>query len=556
MNFKNYFSKNYNFLNVIFFLLLILFGFFVRVGDLDKYAFSQDEYWHLYISNTDNLTELFKNIFREEVHPPLSFIIWHYALKISHNELWLRMFSIIPGLLLIPSIYVFGRLFISKNAGYFLSAFVAFGSMLMTLSVVIRAYSIIFLIMCWMAIFVYRYIKKPKNKYLFYYFFLGFLAIQTHHGVSFFIFALGTALMYDSFFKKNKKHLLVIIFGHFVLCLQLLLHFYLLFYLFDFVPNNFPKEFDNFIYSLIYAIFSLNISEVINFNYGELDNELIKFLDIFQIFSFFFVTIFLIKKKKWLLLNIIFLPIFLNSATDVLKLYPLFLKNIRRLTIYYFNFLIFAFYVWYIIFSSILKKIKLNFIEPRILILLMSTPLFYYVSTHNYLKNSYPNCFEYFEKEDENIFYQKLDQYVKEEGNVVILPAKAIWKFKFLKDGKIERISKYLAILHKENYKIYIIGYEERSSVLNEKYKEEIFNLIKADSKKQKIKSITLGDICYENYNCNLFYGNSKNSEDFHFFKNMNLKYIEDRFYFKNDISKSCQLSISFVKFNQKIIQN
>lgn len=388
MNFKNYFSKNYNFLNVIFFLLLILFGFFVRVGDLDKYTFSQDEYWHLYISNTDNLTELFKNIFREEVHPPLSFIIWHYALKISHNDLWLRMFSIIPGLLLIPSIYVFGRLFISKNAGYFLSAFVAFGSMLMTLSVVIRAYSILFLIMCWMAIFVYRYIKKPKNKYLFYYFFLGFLAIQTHHGVSFFIFALGTALLHDSFFKKNKKHLLVIIFGHFVLCLQLLLHFYLLFYVFDFVPNNFPKEFGNFIYSFIYAIFSLNISEVTNFNYGELNNELIKFLDIFQIFSFFIVTIFLIKKKKWLLLNIIFLPIFLNSATAVLKLYPLFLESIRRLTIYYFNFLIFAFYSWYIIFLYISKKIKLNFIEPRILILLMSAPLFYYVYTHNYLKNS------------------------------------------------------------------------------------------------------------------------------------------------------------------------
>ena len=556
MNFKNYFPKNYNFLNVIFFSLLILFGLFVRLGDLDKYTFSQDEYWHLYISNTDNLTELFKNIFREEVHPPLSFIILHYALKISDNELWLRMFSIIPGLLLIPSIYVFGRLFISKNAGYFLSAFVTFGSMLMTLSVVLRAYSILFLIMCWMAIFVYRYIKKPKNKYLFYYFFLGFLAIQTHHGVSFFIFALATALMHDSFFKKNKKHLLKIIFGHAVLCFFVLLHFYFLYYFFEFRVDNFPKEFDNFIYSIIHTSLTLNVSEVTNFNYGELNNELINFLDIFQIFSFLITTIFLIRKKKWLLLNIIFLPIFLNCATAVLKLYPLFLENIRRLTIHYFNFLIFAFYVWYIIFSSIAKKIKLNFIEPRILILLMSAPLFYYVSTHNYLKNSYPNCFEYFEKEDENIFYQKLDQYVKEEGNVVILPAKAIWKSKFLKDGKIERISKYLAILHKENYKIYIIGFEERTAVLNEQCKEEVFNLIKADSKKQKIKSITLGDICYENYNCNLFYGNSKNSEDFHFFKNMNLKYIEDRFYFKNDISKSCQLSISFVKFNQKIIQN
>jgi len=556
MNFKNYISKNYNFINVIFFLLLILFGLFVRLGELDKYAFSQDEYWHLYISNSDNLAELFKKIFSEEVHPPLSFLIWFYALKISDNELWLRMFSIIPGLLLIPSIYVFGRLYISKNAGYFLSAFVTFGSMMITISVVIRGYSVLFLIMCWMAIFVYRYIKKPKNKYLFYYFFLGFLAIQTHHGVSFFIFALATALMYDSFFNKNKKHLLVIIFGHFVLCLQPLLHFYLLFYVFDFVPNNFPKEFSNFIYSFFYSAFSINISEVLTFNYGELNDELVNFLDIFQIFSFFIATIFLIREKKWLLLNIIFLPIFLNTVTSVLKLYPLSLETIRRLTIYYFNFLIFAFYGWYIIFSSISKKINLNFIEPRIFILLLSVPLFCYVSSHNYAKDYYPNCFEYFKKEDEDIFYQKLDKHVKEEGNIVVLPSKALWKSKFLKEGKIEKISKYLAILHKENYKIYIIGYEERTAVLNEQYKEELFNLIRAYNKQQKIKSITLGDICYENYNCNLFYGNGKNSEDFHFFRNMNLNYIEDRFYFKNDISKGCRLNIFFVKFNNKIIQN
>ena len=167
MNFKNYFYKNCNFLNLIFFSVLILCGLFVRLGNLDKYAFSQDEYWHLYISNAESLKELFTNIFREEVHPPLSFLIWYYALKISDNALWLRMFSIIPGLLLIPSIYVFGRLYISKNAGYFFSAFVTFGSMLMTLSVSIRAYSLLFLIMCWMVIFVYRYIKKPKKNIYF-----------------------------------------------------------------------------------------------------------------------------------------------------------------------------------------------------------------------------------------------------------------------------------------------------------------------------------------------------------------------------------------------------
>lgn len=556
MNFKNYFIKNHNFINVIFFSLLILYGFFVRLGGLDKYALSQDEYWHLYISNADSLTELFTKIFREEVHPPLSFIIWYYALKISHNDLWLRMFSIIPGLLLIPSIYVFGRLFISKNAGYFLSAFVTFGSMLMTLSVVIRAYSILFLIMCWMAIFIYRYIKKPKDKYLFYYFFLGFLAIQIHHGVSFFIFVLATALMHDSFFKKNKKHLLKIIFGHAVLCFFVLLHFYFLYYLFEFRAENYSKEFDNFIYSIIHTSLTLNVSEITNFNYGELNKELLKYFDIFQILFFPITVFFLIKRKKWLLLNIIFIPIFLNCALNTIKLYPLFLENIRRLTIYYINFLIFAFYSWYIIFLYISKKIKLNFIEPRILILLLSTPLFYYVSSHNYLKNSYPNCFEYLEKEDENIFYQKLDQYAKEEGNAVILSSKTIWKFKFLKEGEIERVSKYLGILHKENYKIYIMGFEERTSVLLEAYREKLFNLLKTENKKYNFKSITFGDICFENYNCNLFYGNTKNSEDFHFFKNINLSDIEDRFYLKKDVSRDCQLNTSFVKFNKKIIQN
>ena len=239
-----------------------------------------------------------------------------------------------------------------------------------------------------------------------------------------------------------------------------------------------------------------------------------------------------------------------------LKLYPLFLENIRRLTIYYINFLIFAFYSWYIIFWYISKKIKLNFIEPRILILLFSVPLFYYVSSHNYLKNSYPNCFEYFEKEDEDIFYKKLDQYAREEGNVVILSNKSIWKFKFLKAGRVEKISKYLAILHQENYKIYIVGLEERSALAGGQYKEDVFNLIKAENKKQKIKSITFGDLCYKGYNCNLFYGNSEDSEDFWIFRNIDLKNIEDRFYLKKEISRDCQLNTFFVKFNKKIIQN
>ena len=556
MNFKNYFYKNCNFLNLIFFSVLILCGLFVRLGNLDKYAFSQDEYWHLYISNAESLKELFTNIFREEVHPPLSFLIWYYALKISDNALWLRMFSIIPGLLLIPSIYVFGRLYISKNAGYFFSAFVTFGSMLMTLSVSIRAYSLLFLIMCWMVIFVYRYIKKPKKKYLFYYFLLGLLAIQTHHGVAFFIFALATALIYDSFFKKNKKHLLKIIFGHFVLCFFVLLHFYFLYYFFEFRIENFPEQSDNFIYSIIITSLTLNIGEITNFNYGELNKELLKYFDIFHILFFPITIFFLIKRKKWLLLNIIFIPIFLNCAMGALKLYPLFLENIRRLTIYYINFLIFAFYSWYIIFWYISKKIKLNFIEPRILILLLSAPLFYYVSSHNYLKNSYPNCFEYFEKEDEDIFYKKLDQYAREEGNVVILSNKSIWKFKFLKEGRVEKISKYLAILHIENYKIYIVGFEERSALAAGQYKENVFNLIKTENKKQKIKSITFGDICYKGYNCNLFYGNSEDSEDFWIFRNIDLKNIEDRFYLKKEISRDCQLNTFFVKFNKKIIQN
>jgi hypothetical protein len=556
MNFKNYFYKNHNFLNLIFFSILILCGWFVRLGDLDKYAFSQDEYWHLYISNAESLTELFTNIFREEVHPPLSFLIWYFALKISDNALWLRMFSIIPGLLLIPSIYVFGRLYISKNAGYFLSAFVTFGSTLMTLSITIRAYSLLFLIMCWMVIFVYRYIKKPKKKYLFYYFLLGLLAVQTHHGVVFFIFVLGIALIFDSFFKKNKKHLLKIIFGHAVLCFFVLLHFYFLFYVFDFSPDINTRELGSFVYSIMYALLYINVAEVLNFNYGGLSEESIRYLDVFQILLFFITTIFLIKEKKWLLLSIVFLPIFLNIATNFLKLYPFFLEPSRRLTIYYINFLIFAFYFWYIVFCYISKKIKLNFIEPRILILFLSAPLFYYVSTHNYLKNSYPNCFEYFEKEDEDIFYKKLDQYAREEGNIVILTNKIIWKFKFFKEGRVEKISKNLAILHKENYKIYIVGFEERIALGAGQHKEDIFNLIKAENKKQKIKSITFGDICYKRYNCNLLYGNSKDSEDFSIFRNIDLKNIEDRFYLTKENYKSCQLNISFVKFNKKIIQN
>ncbi|MFZ9470080.1 MAG: glycosyltransferase family 39 protein [Rickettsiales bacterium] len=546
-------TKNTNNFDIIFFSLLILSGLFLRLGNLDKYIFSNDEYWHLYISNADNIAELFKNIFNEEVHPPLSFLIWFYALKISHNELWLRMFSIIPGLLLIPSIYVFGRLYVGRNFGYILSALVTFSSIMNTLSVFIRAYSMLLLIMCWMAIFVYRYINKPKNKYLIYYFFIGFLAIQTHHGVCFFISALAIALIFDSFFKKNKKHLFIIIFGHFTLCSLVLLHLFLLINIFDFSPNQDIYEKENLLSSFINAILKINIFEVKNFYFGEINKNLAEHFDAYQLFSFVIITFLLIKKRKWLLLNILFLPIFLNCITSILKIYPV-LDSGRRISIYYINLLIFIAYHWYIFFSYISKKLKLIFIDLRIIILILLIPLYYYVCKHNYLKNNYPNCFEYMEKEDENLFYQKIDSYVKEDGNILVLNSKTIWKYKFLQEGKIEKISKNVAILHKENYKIFIIGYFEREGFLTDHFLNEFYNALKIYDKNGVIKSITFGDFCYDNYNCNVFNGNYKNSENFQLFRNINLKYLENKFSYKKHISDGCKLNILFYKFNKKII--
>jgi len=213
---KNLLTKNKKIspFAALIFLVTIAGALFVRLYGLSEYAFGDDELWHLTVANQENLWQVIKYNFVEEIHPPLSYMIWHLMLQVSHNDLWLRMSGIIPAILLIPSMYLFGQRYIGRAAGYFLALLFAFGAMPVAISQTIRAYSLMMLVLTWAAIFVHKYCfeteAKTRNKFLLFYALTALVAIQLHHAACFTLFALGLVLVFQTFKEKNTKDFFVI----------------------------------------------------------------------------------------------------------------------------------------------------------------------------------------------------------------------------------------------------------------------------------------------------------------------------------------------------------
>lgn len=283
--------------NKLFWLLLILCGLFIRVKDLSLYDFSYDDYWHLYVANQENLIEVLKKNFQIEIHPPLSVILWHFALKISDNQMWLRSLSIVFSLALIPSSYLLGRLYVSRFSGYLCAYIVTFGYIFVTQSVVIRAYVFMMFFLVWMAIFVNRYFKKPKTKYLWLYFIFSFCALELNHYSCFIIFFLSINLLIYCYKIKNYQRFKIVILGSLLLCLIMVVYLIILFNYntriesfdaFYLRLNYFKKLFFQFFYYIFYAdnLFFFN-----NF-------EIIDFFNILYFVGFFYITYKCIKEKN------------------------------------------------------------------------------------------------------------------------------------------------------------------------------------------------------------------------------------------------------------------
>lgn len=309
--------------NTFYLIFLVCCGFFIRTKDLSLYDFNYDDYWHLYVANQENLIEVLKKNFQIELHPPFSVILWHYALKISDNQMWLRSFSIIFGLVLIPSFYILGKVYISRFFGYLSSFIATFGFFFVTQSSLIRAYVFMLFCLVWMMILVFRYLKKSKNKYLWLYFIFSFFALGFNHYSCVIIMFLSFSLIGHCYKNKNFYHLKIIILVNLIFLIIEIIYFSILLNQGQEIYNNWGIYlYDNILGSFFpQTIFYLFVSEFYFFNLTNI-TTLSDILNLLFLFGFFYLIIKFIKEKKWHLLNIVFMPIIFSIIASSFGIIP------------------------------------------------------------------------------------------------------------------------------------------------------------------------------------------------------------------------------------------
>lgn len=580
--------------SIVIFLTVLVGALFVRLYGLSEYAFNDDELWHLTVANQKNLWDVIQYNFQEEIHPPLSYIIWHLMLQISDNDLWLRMSGIIPGILLIPSIYLFGRLYIGKAAGFFLALLFAFGAVPVTISTTIRAYSLMMLALTWAAIFVHKYRfeteVKSRNKSLIFYSLFTFIAIELNHAACFAIFALGLILIFQTLKEKNKKDFFIIAAIHVTLAFLVAAYAYILntYYGFHGLSGFFTvtgwSE-----YCTRYLMMTLR------FFIGDgAKDSITSAISLLSFIAFITTPISLIRAKKWTLLHLMLTPLLVVIFCDHFNLYPL-SQNFRNNLFLFFGIAITCAYFVQILanfFSKIFEKDLKNLSENKkqILIFLQKSSalaivilILNYEINHNYLRNVMQSCIEFsIKKSDRELLNQKLNQ-ANKDSNVFVTVIRNLWYWRAQNPDKshITILTKHLGKFENDNITIYFtafpaIEFSVTSGMIDyQLFLKDLFTHLEAEGNLSKIKSLTFFDLGLkvdslskalhpqlieiekEPFSTNkdeILYELWKEGYDFGWAINTS-KQVLDKFYFR-DVKFDCGREIVLLSFTPEFVKN
>ena len=500
-------SSNFPTSSLIALLIITAGALFVRLYGLSEYYLTNDEAWHLVVADQKNLWEIIQFNFRQEIHPPLSNIIWHFALKISRDVLWLRCASLICSVALIPAAYLFGSLYISKKAGLFMALIVAFGALSVSIGASIRAYPMLMLALVFAAIFLFKY-RQGQNKKtnLSLYFLCTLIAIELNHAAAFLVFAFGLILLRDCLIQKNKKDFLLIAFAHLFFAFLVIGYSYLLTNRYEFAGNyGYFSSGEN----LSEKSFS-NLKNFIRFLTWFLaaesnENPVLEAIKSISIIAFIISTAALIRSKKWLLLHLAFTPIFAICAADYFGEYPfspnprnnLFLILSLLIVLGYFFQLASNFFTYFLPEKFTKNKIcqQLQILALALATIMISKSFL----EKNFFRNEAPNCEEFLTtKNDRDLMLAKLEKKTA-QNNIFVTTNSNIWGFQFEagKAGHAEYLTKNLAHFKNEKTSIYFTSFPERelgSTMDIARYKlffADLFLHLKKHDELKKINSFT-----------------------------------------------------------------
>lgn len=489
--------------------MTVAFG--LRIYSVRDLAFNDDEFWHLTVAGQETLWEVILANFREEVHPPLSYIILHYMMQISSNDLWLRMSSIIPGVLLIPAMYVFGRLYIGKAAAYFLAFLFAFGAMPLSISIPLRPYPLMMLALTLAAIFVENFRRTQNRKYLAYYFIAMMTAIELIHSAALAVFSFGLILLYRAFKEKKYHDFTIIAVMHGFLAF-LVIGYAVLLKHFGFdgrIPGYFSP------YSWMYY-FNNYLQLVFWFPLGSTAKDFFAgIFSLFAIISLFATPIALFRSRNWLLLQMIFLPLILIIVTDYLRIFPF--SPVPRNNL----FLLFSLAILYafcaqVIANKLIKfcekhrfnnKEKLVVIINSVVLASVTAFLVCYVISNNFFYKTWPSCAEASISKSDYVVSDEVMQRKNVASNVFVTAAKNVWRFRAQskKDGELTLITKHLVRFKNDDLEIYFSAFPARDFSTNIDFLEyklffsDLFKHLEEQKKLSQIKSFTYFDVGMRN---------------------------------------------------------
>ncbi len=172
----------------LFLLGILLLGVCLRLINIENHSLWYDELQSVAFARL-SIPDLMRDVFYIDPSPPLYYVILHIWMKITASDVWLRMCSVLFGLLSISAIYFIGnRLWSDRRAGLTAALFLSLSPYHIWFSQEVRMYSLEFFIALIVLYFTYQFLeRKSFSKSIFSAYFLTTLLMLFVHGTSFFI---------------------------------------------------------------------------------------------------------------------------------------------------------------------------------------------------------------------------------------------------------------------------------------------------------------------------------------------------------------------------------
>jgi hypothetical protein len=121
---------------------LLAIGLIVRAAGLGAQWFSPDDLLHLEIAAGPGIDGVWRNA-ADQMHPPLVFFLLHACEQLTLDAGFFRFLPLLPGLLLIAILFLFGRAACDSVAGLAMAGLCALSYGAIVLAQVIRPYSLL-----------------------------------------------------------------------------------------------------------------------------------------------------------------------------------------------------------------------------------------------------------------------------------------------------------------------------------------------------------------------------------------------------------------------------